>query len=147
MMTTTKNGKTVYLRKMQSKNAFTVPAGVRSRAKGGLLCARSRSRLPIAVRLSRPYKALSTPCLTGNSSQPRRLTPSRCRSNSADTQKPPTGGDFLVYPLGFEPRLDGVGGRNVIQLHYEYEYFFQKHLYFTIFYFLFASVYGIIFSN
>ena len=26
----------------------------------------------------------------------------------------------LVYPLGFEPRLDGVGGRNVIQLHYEY---------------------------
>ena len=27
---------------------------------------------------------------------------------------------LLVYPLGFEPRLDGVGGRNVIQLHYEY---------------------------
>ena len=25
-----------------------------------------------------------------------------------------------MYPLGFEPRLDGVGGRNVIQLHYEY---------------------------
>ena len=28
----------------------------------------------------------------------------------------------MVYPLGFEPRLDGVGGRNVIQLHYEYVY-------------------------
>ena len=27
-----------------------------------------------------------------------------------------------MYPLGFEPRLDGVGGRNVIQLHYEYVY-------------------------
>ena len=25
-----------------------------------------------------------------------------------------------MYPLGLEPRLDGVGGRNVIQLHYEY---------------------------
>lgn len=27
---------------------------------------------------------------------------------------------FLVYPLGLEPKLDGVGGRNVIQLHYGY---------------------------
>ena len=26
----------------------------------------------------------------------------------------------LVYPSGFEPEVDGVGGRNVIQLHYEY---------------------------
>ncbi len=26
----------------------------------------------------------------------------------------------LVYPPGLEPGLDGVGGRNVIQLHYEY---------------------------
>lgn len=26
----------------------------------------------------------------------------------------------MVYPPGFEPGLDGVGGRNVIQLHYEY---------------------------
>ena len=26
----------------------------------------------------------------------------------------------MVYPLGLEPKLDGVGGRNVIQLHYEY---------------------------
>lgn len=26
----------------------------------------------------------------------------------------------LVYPPGVEPGLDGVGGRNVIQLHYEY---------------------------
>ena len=26
----------------------------------------------------------------------------------------------MVYPLGFEPKLDGVGGRNVIQLHYGY---------------------------
>ena len=25
-----------------------------------------------------------------------------------------------MYPLGLEPKLDGVGGRNVIQLHYEY---------------------------
>ena len=40
---------------------------------------------------------------------------------------------FLVYPLGFEPRLDGVGGRNVIQLHYEYEYFFSKALIFYYF--------------
>ena len=30
------------------------------------------------------------------------------------------GRSFLVYPLGFEPKLDGVGGRYVIQLHYEY---------------------------
>ncbi len=28
----------------------------------------------------------------------------------------------LVYPPGFEPGLDGVGGRNVIQLHYEYDF-------------------------
>lgn len=25
-----------------------------------------------------------------------------------------------MYPLGLEPKLDGVGGRNVIQLHYGY---------------------------
>ena len=54
-----------------------------------------------------------------------------------------------MYPLGVEPRIDGVGGRYVIQLHYEYKFlsFFQKHLYFTIFCFHFASVYAIIFSN
>ena len=51
-----------------------------------------------------------------------------------------------MYPLGLEPKLDGVGGRNVIQLHYEYV-FFKKHIYFTIFCFHFASVYGIIFPN
>ena len=33
-----------------------------------VLCVRSRLRLSIGVHLSRPYKALSTPCLTGNSS-------------------------------------------------------------------------------
>ena len=27
---------------------------------------------------------------------------------------------FLVYPSGVEPELDGVGGRNVIQLHHGY---------------------------
>ena len=27
---------------------------------------------------------------------------------------------FVVYPPGLEPGVDGVGGRNVIQLHYEY---------------------------
>ena len=27
-----------------------------------------------------------------------------------------------MYPPGLEPGLDGVGGRNVIQLHYEYIY-------------------------
>ncbi len=26
----------------------------------------------------------------------------------------------MVYPSGLEPELDGVGGRNVIQLHYGY---------------------------
>lgn len=36
------------------------------------------------------------------------------------TSRPKEGGLFLVYPLGLEPKLDGVGGRNVIQLHYEY---------------------------
>ena len=36
-------------------------------------------------------------------------------------------GGFLVYPLGLEPKLDGVGGRNVIQLHYEYVYFFAMN--------------------
>ena len=72
-------------------------------------------------------------------------------------QKTPARG-VLVYPLGLEPKLDGVGGRNVIQLHYEYvfsfaykkslfSFFSKKHLYFTIFYFLFASVYGILFLN
>ena len=61
-----------------------------------------------------------------------------------------------MYPLRLELRLDGVGGRYVIQLHYEYEIkiiemenrcFFKKHIYFTIFCFHFASVYGIIFAN
>lgn len=27
---------------------------------------------------------------------------------------------MVVYSSGFEPELDGVGGRNVIQLHHEY---------------------------
>ena len=35
--------------------------------------------------------------------------------------------EFMVYPLGFEPRIDGVGGRNVIQLHYEYVCSFSNH--------------------
>ena len=34
-----------------------------------VLCVRSRSLLPIGVHLSRPYKALTMPCLTGNSSR------------------------------------------------------------------------------
>ncbi len=29
----------------------------------------------------------------------------------------------MVYPLGLEPKLDGVGGRNVIRLHYGYGIF------------------------
>ena len=37
-------------------------------SRKAVLCVRSRSRLSIGVHLSRPYKALSTPCLTGNSS-------------------------------------------------------------------------------
>ena len=37
-------------------------------SRKAVLCVRSRSRLPIDVRLSRSYKALPTPCLTGNSS-------------------------------------------------------------------------------
>ena len=73
----------------------------------------------------------------------RELVSSR-QSNGA--KKHPQRG-ALVYPLGFEPKLDGVGGRNVIQLHYEYVFFFKKHIYFTIFRFLFASVYGIILPN
>ena len=39
-----------------------------SRAKCGLLCARSAQTLNLCVCSSRPYKALSTPCLTGSSS-------------------------------------------------------------------------------
>ena len=46
------------------------PLGLFSRK--AVLCVRSRLRLPIGARLSRPYKALSTPCFTGNSSHPRR---------------------------------------------------------------------------
>ena len=46
------------------------------------LCPRSRSRLPIGVRLSRPYQALSTLGLTGNSS-----------CTSAETE-------FLHFPQG-----------------------------------------------
>ena len=50
--------------------------------------------------------------------------------------------DFLVYPLGIEPRVDGVGGRYVIQLHYEYEIkiiemenrFFSKSIYILLFF-------------
>ena len=42
-------------------------------------------------------------------------------------------GGVLVYPLGFEPRLDGVGGRNVIQLHYEYASF-SKSTYILLFF-------------
>ena len=45
-----------------------LPQNGSSRARCGYPCARSRSRLPIGACLSRPYKALSTPCLTGNSS-------------------------------------------------------------------------------
>ena len=50
-----------------------------------------------------------------------------------DTKNTPQWG-VLVYPLGLEPKLDGVGGRNVIQLHYEYAFAsFRKQYYFTIF--------------
>ena len=50
-----------------------------------------------------------------------------------------TGVFTLVYPLGFEPRLDGVGGRNVIQLHYEYVFYrkyglFSKSNYILLFF-------------
>ncbi len=98
------------------------PLGLFSRK--AVLCARSRLRLPIGARLSRPYKALLTLCFTGNSSQSRRL----CRLavvRATHTKKTPPFGDsvFLVYPLGLEPKLDGVGGRNVIQLHYEYIFY------------------------
>lgn len=58
---------------------------------------------------------------------------------------------FLVYPIGFEPTTPSVGGWCSIQLSYGYALFFcffsQKHLYFTIFHFLFASIYAILFSN
>ena len=32
----------------------------------------------------------------------------------------------VVYPPGLEPGVDGVGGHNVIQLHYEY-FLFNSH--------------------
>ncbi len=75
------------------------------------------------------------PCLTGNSSHPRRLRRLAMIRPPATRKKRPHTGGFLVYPLGFEPRLDGVGGRNVIQLHYEY-------VFLAIFYILlfFASI-------
>ena len=55
-------------------------------------------------------------------------------SSNPYTKAPPLRtrrGGALVYPLGFEPKLDGVGGRNVIQLHYEYVYMFRFALFFT----------------
>ena len=45
------------------------PLAAVSRARCGYPCARSRTLLPIVVCLSRPYKALPMPCLTGNSSR------------------------------------------------------------------------------
>ena len=47
------------------------------------------------------------------------------RNPSTPKKRPPCGG-VLVYPLGFEPKLDGVGGRYVIQLHYEYLCYFLR---------------------
>ena len=53
-----------------------------------------------------------------------------------DTKNTPVWG-VLVYPLGLEPRLDSVGGCNVIQLHYGYvslsSNYFQKALIFYYF--------------
>ena len=43
------------------------------------------------------------------------------RRHKKDTRD---GVSFLVYPLRLELRIDGVGGRNVIQLHYEYVFSF-----------------------
>ena len=45
-------------------------------------------------------------------------------------KKTPTRG-VLVYPLGLEPKLDSVGGCNVIQLHYEYVCFFLISTFFS----------------
>ena len=107
------------------------PVGVRSRAKAVLLPS-VNAHAYICVRSPRPYKALSTLCLTGNSPQPRRLLPLAI-VQTPYTKAPPLRicrGGALVYPLGFEPKLDGVGGRNVIQLHYEYVFlirFFQSY--------------------
>ena len=71
------------------------PLGFLSRK--AVLCVRSRSRLPIGVRLSRPYKALSTLCLTGNSSHPRRrIPPLAMVRTSAGTKKHPAKGCFGV---------------------------------------------------
>ena len=44
-----------------------------------VLCVRSRSLLPIGVHLSRPYKALTMPCLTGNSSRSAIINCRLCR--------------------------------------------------------------------
>ncbi len=74
------------------------PLGFFSRK--AVLCVRSRSRLPIGVRLSRPYKALSTLCLTGNSSHPRRRIPPLAMVRTpSGTKKHPARGCFGV-PAG-----------------------------------------------
>ena len=45
-------------------------------------------------------------------------------------EKYPLGkGGIVVRPLGLEPRLDSVGGCNVIQLHYEYIVFYFETVY------------------
>lgn len=88
-----------------------------------------RKSLPVGFCSTRPYETLSTFRLTGSSAhEPWVLA---C---PAGTKKHPTRG-VLVYPLGLEPRLDGVGGRNVIQLHYEYVSVFSFFLKVTLFYY------------
>ena len=53
-------------------------------SRKAVLCARSRSRLTIGVRLSRPYKTLLMSCLTGNSS----LESLRIRTQKNKTDHP-----------------------------------------------------------
>ena len=95
-----------------------------SRARCGFPCARSTFALACALTLLVPTKRYqrfalraTRPTLDGDAIS-QLFKPCYTKKNALATGR-------LVYPLGFEPRLDGVGGRNVIQLHYEYVFRFH----------------------
>ena len=106
---------------------FGVPVGVLLSQSRSLRSVTLVAYLSALARLA-PKKRYQR-FFTGSSSQPRRLTPSHNSSNPVYTKNRPYRTAFLVYPLRFELRIDGVGGRNVIQLHYEYVCMFRFALF------------------
>lgn len=51
---------------------------------------------------------------------PKQIVFAHTYSSKKETSASNNHADVLVYPSGVEPELDGVGGRNVIQLHHGY---------------------------